>query len=143
MSQHETVLQMLRDAGPRGIHTSEIYAAFIANPSERYRKLLSLGHEISSTPERLSPDRAMGARYILVREAEEASGTTAGEPIRVSPTAGVLGAPPPNTQRTVGHAAPVLLPSPSHAAIAPSGPLGSLFDADAFVPSASHWKQAA
>jgi hypothetical protein len=68
-AQHETVLQILRDAGKRGIHTFELRREYIGNPSQRIAELEARGHIISSTRERLNGD-AWGARYVLERDAD-------------------------------------------------------------------------
>lgn len=45
-TQRARVLAFLRDAGARGIHTHELRAAFIGNPSQRITELEDAGHEI-------------------------------------------------------------------------------------------------
>lgn len=93
--QHETVLRMLREAGSRGVHSSDIYRVFITNPSERIRKLESLGALIDHSDERPAPDRAMGTRYVLTRDIPAASRvTTASErPTGATPTSSAPAVP--------------------------------------------------
>ena len=72
MTQRDVVLKALRDAGTRGVHTFELRAAYIGNPSQRIAELEAAGYVISHTRERLH-GRAMGTRYRLV---ESVSGET-------------------------------------------------------------------
>jgi hypothetical protein len=68
MSQQARVLQCLRDAGGRGIHTFELRNAYIANPSQRINELEALGHVIRHERERLH-GQAFGVRYTLIKDA--------------------------------------------------------------------------
>lgn len=74
--QRELVLQMLRDAGTRGVHTFEIRQAYIANPSQRIAELEAAGHRITHTRERLH-GAATGTRYRLLptRSGDTSNGT--------------------------------------------------------------------
>lgn len=80
MTQRERVLQMLRQAGSRGIHTFELRREFVGNPSQRIAELEAEGHRITHTRERLHGD-AVGTRYRLVSEQENTS-TGAGQQSR-------------------------------------------------------------
>lgn len=73
MSQRARVLDLLRAAGDGGIHTFELRAQFIGNPSQRVAELEALGHKISHTRERLN-GKAVGTRYRLVEEAGGSGG---------------------------------------------------------------------
>lgn len=64
MTQREQVLQLLREVGPRGIHTFELRARYIGNPSQRIAELEAEGHRITHTRERLN-GHAIGTRYRL------------------------------------------------------------------------------
>ena len=77
MTQRDTVLRMLRDAGSRGVHTFELRGAFIGNPSQRIAELEDAGYAISHTRERLH-GKAIGTRYRLAT-------TTSGPPSAASP----------------------------------------------------------
>ena len=143
MSQADEVLQMLRDAGARGVHTFQIYGAFIANPSQRIADLTERGHEISSFKERPAPDRAMGARYTLVKDVEVGSRPIAGEKTSVSPptesTADLDGPNEPSTVRTP-HPTPVSADAGAgrpdcHGQAASA----SLFDITPYVPRGNHY----
>lgn len=69
MKQSHVVLGLLRERGSRGVHTFELRGQyFIGNPSERIRELEAEGFVIDASRERPAPDRAMGARYVLVSE---------------------------------------------------------------------------
>lgn len=67
MSQRDKVLELLRAAGSRGVHTFELRAEFIGNPSQRIAELEALGHKITHTRERLRGS-ATGTRYRLLRD---------------------------------------------------------------------------
>lgn len=65
--QQARLLDALRRAGARGIHTLEIRTQLrIGNPGERRKDLIRLGFGVSSTTERRG--RTHGARYILISE---------------------------------------------------------------------------
>lgn len=70
ISQHVRILQWLRDAGARGIHTFELRNAYIANPSQRIIELEERGHVISRERERLH-GHAFGVRYRLEIDADD------------------------------------------------------------------------
>jgi hypothetical protein len=67
VTQRDRVAHMLRAAGSRGVHTHELRAAYIANPSERIRELQDCGWVIEHTRERLH-GTAFGTRYVKVFE---------------------------------------------------------------------------
>lgn len=114
MSQANRVLNALRAAGPRGIHSNEIRdglgGSFIANPSQRIQDLEARGHHISATDEK-PPGHARRARYVLTFDAEPKA---PGQP--VPPAGRVL------ERRTPATANP------------PSAVAGTLFDTDQFKP---------
>ena len=88
MSQRDFVLQRLREAGPRGIHTFQLRKEYVGNPSQRIAELEALGYVIQSVRERPAPDRALGARYTLVRDIDvdqSNPGLTASEVPSVDP----------------------------------------------------------
>ena len=89
MSQRQDVLRMLRAAGPVGVHTFELRAAYVGNPSQRVSELEDEGHVIRHTRERLRGS-AVGTRYVLVTDAvSRAAQSTAGSPEQGSAVAGV------------------------------------------------------
>lgn len=69
LRQADLVLDRLRRRGDRGLHTFEMYGMCIANPSQRIAELELDGHVIAANRERFKPGHAVGARYILVRDA--------------------------------------------------------------------------
>lgn len=72
MTQRLIVLEALRAAGDRGIHTFELRRDYIGNPSERIRELKADGHMIRAERERLR-GQAWGVRYWLEHDAERVS----------------------------------------------------------------------
>jgi hypothetical protein len=66
MSQRDIVLQMLEQAGERGVHSVDIRRAYIANPSQRIIELEERGHSIRAVRERSPYGTSMGVRYFLV-----------------------------------------------------------------------------
>lgn len=80
MSQRDDVLRMLRDAGPAGVHTTDLRRAYVGNPSQRVADLEERGYIISHERERSPYGTSMGTRYRLVRE------------LHASPDRGVNGA---------------------------------------------------
>jgi hypothetical protein len=104
---------MLRHAGGRGVHTFEMRAAFIGNPSERIARLERRGHRIRvSERERLNGG-AYGVRYFLETDAQ---------PHEMPDSARAAGMPRESA------AAP-----PERPLLAAGAGTGSLFDADAFA----------
>jgi hypothetical protein len=80
-SQKDRVAHLLRANGSRGVHTHELRADFIANPSERIRDLKKLGWVIDCKPERLH-GTAVGTRYVKISEpeAERSDGASSPSP---------------------------------------------------------------
>lgn len=78
MTQREQVLKALRAAGSRGVHTHELRAAYIANPSQRISELEAEGHLIVHTRERLH-GRAIGTRYKLIEGVQAGSARGPGQ----------------------------------------------------------------
>lgn len=89
MSQWQEVLALLRERGSRGVHTFELRARYIGNPSQRIAELEAQGHVISSAREKLNGD-AVGARYVLVRDAAETAPAGLFDPAPAPPVRGVL-----------------------------------------------------
>lgn len=67
MTQRDTVLQALRDAGDQGVHSFEFLALGIPRCAARVLELRSSGYTITSTRERLNGD-AEGVRYRLIEQ---------------------------------------------------------------------------
>lgn len=66
--QQKKVLRMLKDAASRGVHTFELRAECIANPSQRVTELeKKYGCVITHNRERLR-GQAYGTRYVLISE---------------------------------------------------------------------------
>lgn len=66
--QQKKVLRMLKDAASRGVHTFELRAECIANPSQRVTELeKKYGCVITHNRERLR-GQAYGVRYVLISE---------------------------------------------------------------------------
>lgn len=65
MTQRDRVLELLRAAGDTGVHTFELRAKYIGNPSQRIAELEAAGHTITRVRERLH-GQAVGTRYRLV-----------------------------------------------------------------------------
>ncbi len=84
MSQADTVLSELRIAGRRGVHSFQLRALYIANPSQRILELEGRGHLITHQREKLN-GAASGVRYRLVSDVEGTAGVQASPP---SPAAG-------------------------------------------------------
>lgn len=92
MSQADTVLRMLRDAGSRGVHTFELRQEYIGNPSQRIAELEGRGHLFTRTREKLN-GQAIGTRYRLVSSpsgpvADATPSTDSPSPSAVAPVAG-------------------------------------------------------
>lgn len=73
MSQEDITLTMLRQAGPHGVHTFEMRAAYIGNPSERIARLERRGHRIRVGPKERLNGTAVGVRYYLECDADHAA----------------------------------------------------------------------
>lgn len=69
MTQRETVLQALKDAGDTGIHSFDFLQVGIPRAAARIRELREMGYTISSVRERLNGE-AEGVRYRLVEQAQ-------------------------------------------------------------------------
>lgn len=65
MTQRDQILQMLRDAGDRGLHSFELYEARLPRAAARIAELREAGFTITSTRERYR-GQAEGVRYRLV-----------------------------------------------------------------------------
>lgn len=63
--QWSRMLDWLRERGPRGVHTFELRAQGIGNPSQRVAELEERGHVIDSVREEFGPNGSTGARYTL------------------------------------------------------------------------------
>lgn len=87
MTQRQQVLQLLREVGPRGIHTFELRARYIGNPSQRVAELEAEGHHITHQRERLN-GQAVGTRYRLVESPVATDGTRGITPTLGGPRAG-------------------------------------------------------
>lgn len=94
-TQRERVLQMLQDAGPAGVHTFTMRAAYVGNPSQRIAELEAAGHHITHQRERLN-GQAIGTRYRLI---SEGAGRAGGPPERTTPV--VEGTTDPSTTPTL------------------------------------------
>jgi hypothetical protein len=69
MSQRETILRALKDAGPdRGVHGFEWEAQGMLRYAARIHELREQGYTITSTHEALTPGGATGARYRLMAD---------------------------------------------------------------------------
>lgn len=82
MTQRETVLQMLRDAGEKGIRSDEFFKAFMPRAAARIQELRDSGVEISSERE------GKYVRYRLLgvgRESDAARDVDAVVPLGSSP----------------------------------------------------------
>jgi hypothetical protein len=69
--QQRQVLQALRVAGSRGVHSFELRVEGVGNPSQRITELCKHGCVIASARERLPGKTSFGTRWIL-REAPDA-----------------------------------------------------------------------
>jgi len=68
VAQRDTVLQALRDAGDRGVHSFELTSVGITRSAARVHELRARGHTITARRERLN-GVAEGVRYTLQSEA--------------------------------------------------------------------------
>lgn len=71
-SQRMIVLNMLRAAGQRGVHSFEMREQYIANPSQRILELEQLGFEIKHGRRERLNGTAYGRRYYLISEPGQA-----------------------------------------------------------------------
>lgn len=95
MSDRERLLEALRAAGDRGIHTFEIRKGGISgNPSERRRELLALGYGIRAEREKMNG--RWGKRFFLEHDAAAGAGTCESDAIRCSSSVGRGGGIPPS-----------------------------------------------
>ena len=69
-TQKERVEHLLRVRGSQGVHTHELRAGFIANPSQRIAELEGKGWQIKHVDEKLNGP-SMGTRYVLLSEPDE------------------------------------------------------------------------
>lgn len=67
MSQHDRILEMLENAGERGVHSFEFYEQRMPRGAAVICELRKEGHLIESRPERYK-GQAQGVRYILRSE---------------------------------------------------------------------------
>lgn len=70
MTQRQKVLRLLKDAGRVGVHTFELRAEYIGNPSQRIAELEADGYVIRHTRERLH-GKSRGSRYTLISQPQE------------------------------------------------------------------------
>lgn len=92
--QQRRLLDALRAAGPRGIHTLDARAELkVGNPSQRREELQGLGWEIGSRVERRG--RSHGARYWLISEPAGVGVAAVREDSRGTDPSGVDPLPPP------------------------------------------------
>jgi hypothetical protein len=68
MSQKDRVLEMLRQAGTRGVHSFEFYEARLPRAAARILELRAEGHKIAAVRE-LFRGESNGVRYRLVENA--------------------------------------------------------------------------
>jgi hypothetical protein len=120
-------LRMLRQAGPRGVHTFEMRRAFIGNPSQRKTELEKRGCRIRVSEREKLNGRAQGVRYFLEFEPDGIG--SAMSPGPVSRDAGHTPAgsagPDPSGDRTL---------SPPAADMGPDENAGALFAAPSRKP---------
>ncbi|PTL55778.1 helix-turn-helix domain-containing protein [Paraconexibacter algicola] len=121
MSQRDDVLRALRDAGPRGVHTFELRAAYIGNPSQRIAELEEIGHTISRTPEALN-GKARGTRYRLVSLAGEERTPAGPSEAPSSISAPGMGGPPASRSSPASDPARLFDPPPAPARAGRRGP---------------------
>lgn len=81
MSQRDRILEMLEDAGERGVHSFEFYEQRMPRGAAVIHELKKEGHLIEARPERYQGD-AQGVRYFLRSDSlfaapETESGSTA------------------------------------------------------------------
>lgn len=76
MTQADTVLDWLRERGSRGLHTFELRAHYVGNPSQRIAELEARGYTITRTREKLN-GKATGTRYVLTVDAETSGAASA------------------------------------------------------------------
>lgn len=90
MTQADQTLAKLRERGEDGLHTFEMRAMFIGNPSQRIAELEARGHVIGVSPKERLRGKAWGVRYTLLSDAERAGSTVvASSPALASASIGV------------------------------------------------------
>lgn len=93
---------MLRDAGPRGVHSFRFYEERMPRGAAVIHALKRDGFEIESTPETLH-NGAKGTRYVLTSQSAGGQGATSSPaPVRAERTLPVAGSPAVHDQSAGG-----------------------------------------
>ncbi len=123
--QPEQTRRWLVAAGPQGIHTHDMRAAFIANPSERARQVVSQGTPLATASE--PRNGANGSRFWLAEHAPStAHPVTPSDKTSSTPPVVLRDTDPRSTNETAGS---------GHPAVSPTSHVGLDFDADGFGPA--------